>query len=62
MLVLSLKKDGTLSNIKILKEMGYGTGDEAERVLKNSPKWKPGKINEKSVRTMYSLPIVIASE
>lgn len=57
-----IEKDGTLSNIKILKEMGYGTGEEAERVLKNSPKWKPGKINEKTVRTMYSLPIVIASE
>jgi hypothetical protein len=57
-----IEKDGSLSNIKILKEMGYGTREEAERVLKNSPKWKPGKIHEKSVRTLYSLPIVIASE
>ena len=57
-----VEKDGSLSNIKILRDMGYGTGEEAERVLKNSPKWKPGKIDGKPVRTMYSLPISIKSE
>ncbi|MBF6641796.1 energy transducer TonB [Flavobacterium sp. J49] len=57
-----VEKDGSLSNIKILRDMGYGTGEEAERVLKNSPKWKPGKIHGKPVRTMYSLPISIKSE
>lgn len=57
-----VEKDGSLSNIKILRDIGYGTGKEAERVLKSSPKWKPGKMNGKAVRTMYSLPIMIASE
>jgi hypothetical protein len=54
-----VEKDGTLSNIKILRDMGYGTGDETIRVLKESPKWKPGKMNGKPVRTQYSLPITI---
>ena len=54
-----VEKDGSLSNIKILRDMGYGTGDETIRVLKESPKWKPGKMNRKPVRTQYSLPITI---
>lgn len=57
-----VEKDGTLSNIKILRDMGYGTGEEAKRVLENSPKWLSGKIDGKPVRTMYSLPIAIKSE
>ena len=54
-----VETDGSLSNIKTIKDIGYGTGDEAIRVLKNSPKWKPGKIGEKPVRAEYSLPISI---
>ncbi|MEY2630461.1 MAG: hypothetical protein RLZZ469_1358, partial [Bacteroidota bacterium] len=54
-----VEKDGSLSNIKILRDMGYGTGEETIRVLKESPKWNPGKMNGKPVRTQYSLPITI---
>ncbi|MDI1257066.1 MAG: energy transducer TonB [Flavobacterium sp.] len=52
-----VEKDGTLSNIKILRDLGHGTGDEAARVLKASPKWQPGMQNGKAVRVLYSLPI-----
>lgn len=55
-----IEKDGSLSNIKILRDMGYGTGEEAERVLKESPKWKPGKMNQTVVRTLYTLPISVS--
>ena len=54
-----VEKDGSLSNIKILRDLGYETGSEAIRVLKTSPKWSPGKINNKLVRVLYSLPISI---
>ncbi|WP_289662592.1 energy transducer TonB [Flavobacterium panacagri] len=47
--------NGSLSDIKILRDIGYGTGEELVRVLKLSPKWKPGKLNHKEVRTLYSL-------
>lgn len=53
--------DGTLSNIKIIRDIGYGIGDEAARVLGICPKWIPGKVNGESVRTMYSLPITVQS-
>ncbi|UFH36501.1 M56 family metallopeptidase [Flavobacterium acetivorans] len=54
--------DGSLSDIKLLRDIGYGTGEEAVRVLKLSPKWNPGKVNGEAVRTMYSLPITIQSK
>ncbi|MDI1257069.1 MAG: energy transducer TonB [Flavobacterium sp.] len=52
--------DGTLSDIKILKDLGYGTGEEAIRALKNCPKWTPGFLKGKPVRVMYKLPIEIS--
>ena len=36
-----VERDGTLSNIKLLKDPGYGIADEIVRVLNKSPKWKP---------------------
>jgi len=54
-----VEKDGTLSNIKVLRDIGHGTGEEAIRVLKLSPKWIPAKKNGKPVRWQYSFPITI---
>lgn len=54
-----IEKDGSLSDIKVLRDIGYGTGAEAIRVLKTSPKWIPGKQNNNVVRTLYSLPIPV---
>lgn len=54
-----VEADGNLSDFKILRDIGYGTGEEAIRVLKLSPKWTPGEINGEAVRTLYSLPIAI---
>ena len=55
-----VEMDGSMSNIKIIKDPGYGLGAEAERVLKTiTEKWKPGKVKGKVVRTSYSLPINI---
>lgn len=54
-----IEKDGSLTDIKILRDLGYGTGAEAIRVLKESPKWTPGKQNDKVVRVLYSMPIAV---
>jgi hypothetical protein len=56
-----IEKDGSLSDIKNIRDIGFGTGDEAIRVLKICPKWIPGKMNGVPVRVMYSLPITIQS-
>ena len=56
-----IETDGSLSEFKIIKDLGYGVGDEAIRVLKLSPKWSPGTQNGKPVRVLYNLPITIQS-
>jgi periplasmic protein TonB len=48
-----------LSDIKVLRDIGFGTGQELIRVLKLSPKWKPGKQNNKQVRALYSLVVPV---
>ncbi|MFE3868029.1 energy transducer TonB [Flavobacterium sp. LS2P90] len=56
-----VEKDGSLTDIKVIRDIGYGTGKEAIRVLKKSPRWTPGVQNGKPVRVLYSLPITIQS-
>lgn len=56
-----VEKDGSLTDIKVLRDIGYGTGAEAIRVLKKCPRWTPGEQNGKKVRVLYSLPITIQS-
>lgn len=57
-----IEKDGALSDLKLLRDIGYGTGDEAIRVLKLCPNWIPGKVNGEPVATMYSLPIIVQAD
>lgn len=52
-----VEKDGKLTTINIIKDVGYGTGNEAIRVLKKAPKWTPGTQNNKPVRVLHHLSI-----
>lgn len=55
---MTIEKDGSLSDIKTLSDIGSGSAEEAIRVLKLSPKWSPGYQNGQPVRVRYTLPIV----
>ncbi|KFF16303.1 M56 family metallopeptidase [Flavobacterium hydatis] len=57
-----VEKDGSLSDYKITNDLGYGLGDEVIRVLKLSPKWKPGTIDNEPARVMYKLPITVQED
>jgi protein TonB len=52
-----IEKDGKLSNIVVEKGAGYGFDEEAVRVLKLAPAWKPGIQNGQPVRVKYTVPI-----
>lgn len=52
-----VEKDGNVSNVKVLRDIGGGCGAEAVRVVKKMPRWKPGKANGKAVRTQFTLPL-----
>ncbi|WP_396170486.1 energy transducer TonB [Flavobacterium sp.] len=54
-----VEKDGSITDIKVLKDIGYGSGEEAIRILKNCPKWSPAEQNGKTVRCQFMLPIAI---
>ena len=55
-----IEKDGSMTDIKVSRDPGYGLGREAIRVLKSlRTKWSPGIIDSKPVRTAYNLPIVL---
>jgi periplasmic protein TonB len=43
--------------ILIGEKMGYGFEEEAMRVIKKMPKWNPGSIKGKNVKTRFTLPI-----
>ena len=49
--------NGSVGEIKIINDLGGGTGEEAKRVLLTSPKWTPGNENGKPVRVLFVLPI-----
>lgn len=55
-----IERDGSMTDIKVVRDPGYGLGKEAIRVLKSlKTKWSPGIIGSKPVRTAYNLPIVV---
>ena len=52
-----VEPDGSVSNVKVLRGIGGGCDEEAVRVVKSMPKWKPGKQRGKAVRVSYMLPV-----
>ena len=52
-----VEKDGSIANPRILRDIGGGCGQEAIRVVKVMPKWKPGKQRGKNVRVQFNLPV-----
>jgi periplasmic protein TonB len=55
-----IEKDGSLSNIKVLRSVDPELDREAIRVLELSPKWNPGKQQGRPVRVYYTFPITFA--
>ncbi len=50
-------KDGKIRDVKVLRGIGGGCDEEAVRVVKSMPPWKPGKQRGKPVTVQYNLPI-----
>jgi protein TonB len=52
-----VEKDGSISSVKVLAGVYPDLDQEAVRVIKLLPKWKPGKQMGKPVRCFYNIPI-----
>lgn len=57
-----VEKDGTITDIRAIKDVGFGTGTEGERVLQLSPIWRPGLKDGKPVRVLNIVAIPIQTK
>jgi TonB family protein len=56
-------ENGNVTNAKeIGKELGNGLDQEAVRVISSMPKWTPGKVKGKNVKTRVVLPVTYKIE
>lgn len=52
-----VERDGSVNDVKIRQGIGGGCDEEALRLIKNSPNWKPGMLKGSPVRTYIIQPI-----
>ena len=52
-----VEKDGSISNVKIVRSIFPSLDAEAERIITGMPKWIPGMQNGENVRVKYTIPI-----
>ncbi len=53
-----VEKDGSLTDVKVVKGIGGGCDEEAVRVISQAPKWRPGKQRGRAVRVRMVMPIM----
>ena len=56
-----VEKDGSISDVKVVRDIGAGCGEEAIRVVNSmdelAGKWIPGKMNGNAARVQFNLPV-----
>lgn len=55
----TIEKDGSISDLVVARDPGYGAGKEAARVILSMPRWKPAIHEDKIVRSQFTMPITI---
>lgn len=56
-LTFVVNKDGSISDVNTVKDIGNGCGEEAARVVTAMPNWTPGELHGNVVRVRFTLPI-----
>lgn len=52
-----VQADGSISEVTVLKGLGYGLDEEAQRVVRQMPNWTPGYQSKHAVPVRFTLPI-----
>ncbi|MDR2907615.1 MAG: energy transducer TonB [Bacteroidales bacterium] len=52
-----VERDGSITDVKVVRGIGGGCDEEAIRVVQGMPKWAPGKQRGKAVRVQFMMPI-----
>ena len=58
MLEFTIRKDGRLADIKVLRGVDPILDEEAIRVVSNSPRWEPGMQQDRPVNVRYQFPVI----
>lgn len=53
-----VERDGSVSNVHVIRGIGGGCDEEALRAVKNMPRWSPGRMGTQPVRVSFSVPVV----
>ena len=53
-----VEKDGSITDVRVIKSRDPALDHEAVRVVKSMPRWTPGKIDGAAVRVEYQVPVV----
>ncbi|QBR12305.1 energy transducer TonB [Sphingobacterium sp. CZ-2] len=59
-----ITKEGKLTDVKIVQQLGHGTGEELRRVIRSSSKkylWKPGTVDGQPKSIRYNIPFTIST-
>ena len=52
-----VERDGSITDVKVVKSVDPSLDKEAQRVVKSMPHWIPGKQNGSAVRVKYTVPV-----
>lgn len=52
-----INADGSVSDVKVIRGIGFGCDEAAAEVVASMPKWKPGMQNKQNVRVRTTIPI-----
>ena len=52
-----VEKDGSITDVKVVRGIGGGCDEAATKVVENMPKWNPGKQRGRPVRVQFTLPV-----
>ena len=53
-----IDKEGTIKEVRVSRGMGLGCDEEALRIVKSMPRWRPGKVNNMPVRVKVNIPVL----
>ena len=57
-LQFTVEKDGSVTNVKVLRGVDPSLDKEAVRVVSQSPRWTPGKQRDRAVPVTYTFPVI----
>jgi periplasmic protein TonB len=52
-----VERDGSVTDVRVIRGIGGGCDEEAVRVVRNMPRWEPGRQRGQPVRVQFNMPI-----